>query len=316
MATVKDLVHKLGWDAMLSIQAAGVQPSYLSHVFYVDANNPNATDAIDGVHGESWENPYATIAYAIARNNATLDWSPAQGDWHGQNNYILIAPGQYEEELTSVPYACTVIGMGSCIDWPTTQGSVSIYSDSDSVIDVASIVATTFKNIHFECSASAGVGIQADIMNNSAFINCRFHTNVADLTTHLQIGDMTRSTIRGCVFSSGTTHAATAINIGAGSKTTMFGSVIEDCVINAATAGILVDATVTLSGGGTWIRRNCISNPVKGIDLNNSTNNLINVANNTIIASSDAIEGATAALVVGNWVNEAGTADWEADEND
>lgn len=310
---VTDLVRKYGWEALQNLNALGVNPSYLSHVFFVDQNNPNALDANDGYHGTNWETPYNTIAYAITRNNATLDWSPDQGQWWGQNNYILVAPGKYEEELTSVPYACTVIGLGSCIDYPSTEGCVSIYSDSDSVIDVASIVATTFKNIMFECSASSEVNVQTDIMNNSAFINCRFHTNVEDLTTHLQIGDMTRSTIRNCVFSSGTTHAATAINVGAGSKTTMFGSLIEDCIINAATAGIVVDSTVTLSGGGTWIRNNLISNPAKGIDLNNSTNNLINVANNTIIASSDAIEGSTAALTVGNMVNEAGTTAWEVD---
>ena len=226
MATVKDLTHKLGWDAIVNLLGAGVQPSHLSHVFFVDCNNPNALDANDGVHGESWENPYATVAYAITRSNATLDWAPTYGDWWGQNNYILIAPGEYVEDLTSVPYACTVIGMGSCIDWPSTEGAVMLKSTGDSVIDVSSIVATTFKNIMFECSASGEINVQTDIMNNSAFINCRFHTNVADLTTHLQIGDMTRSTIRGCVFSSGTTHAATAINVGAGSKTTMFGSVI------------------------------------------------------------------------------------------
>lgn len=316
MSTVKDLVHKLGWDAMLSLQAAGVQPSYLSHVFYVDANNPNALDANDGVHGESWENPYATVDYAFTRSNATLDWSPDQGDWWGQNNYILIGPAEYEEDVDTCPYGATVIGCGPSIYGGGTEGCPRIKAATASAFAVASMIATTFINITFETSVSSGVSVDVGTMNHSAFINCRFHTNVADLTTHLEITDMTRSYVRGCTFSSGTTHAGYGINVGADSGTTMFGSVIENCVINAATAGVIVDSTVTLSGGGTWIRGNDISNPTKGIDLNNSTSNLINVAHNHIIASSDAIEGATAALVIGNWVNENGTADWEADEAD
>lgn len=308
---VIDLVRKYGWDALQNLRIGGVNPSFLSHVFFVDQNNVNAYDADDGVHGHSWENPYATIAYAITRNNAVLDWGPDQGEWWGQNNYILVGPGKYTEDLTSVPYACTVIGLGSCLDWPSTEGCVSIYSETDSVIDADSLVATTFKNIMFECSVSSGIGVDIAIMNNSAFINCRFHTNVADLTTHLQIGDMTRSTVRGCVFSSGTTDAAYGINIGAGSKTTMFGSVIEKNIINAATAGIIVDDTVTLSGGGTFIRDNDIAYPAKGIDINTSTNMLIRVVGNRIMASSDCIEGADATLTVGNMANEAGSTAWE-----
>lgn len=308
---VKDLIAKHGWQALQNLNALGINPSYLSHVFFVDQNNPNALDADNGEHGQTWEKPYNTIAYAITRNNATLDWSPDQGQWWGQNNYIIVAPGQYVEDLTSVPYACTVIGLGSCIDYPSTEGCATIKSITGSVIAASSIVATTFKNIMFECSFSGGKNVDVAIMNNSAFINCRFHTNVADLTTHLEIGDMTRSVIRGCVFSSGTTQAATAINIGAGSKTTFFGSIIEDNIIEAVTAGILVDSTVTLSGGSTWIRNNDIAYPVKGIDINATSGGLIRVVGNTIMASTDCIEGSNANYTTRNQCNQAGTTVWE-----
>lgn len=311
---VRDLVNKYGWQALQNLNVAGVNPTHLSHVFFVDQNNPNALDANDGEHGHSWELPYNTIGYAITRNNATLDWSPDQGTWWGQNNYILVAPGQYVEDLTAVPYACTVIGLGSCIDYPTTEGCAAIKSITGSVIAVSSLIATTFKNIMFECSFSSAKNVDIAIMNNSAFLNCRFHTNVGDLTTHLEIGDMTRSTIRGCVFSSGTTQAATAINVGAGSKTAFFGSIIEDNIIEAVTVGILVDSTITLSGGSTWIRRNDIAYPVKGIDINATSGGSIRVVENTIMASSDCIEGSNANYTTRNWTNTAGTGAWEVVE--
>lgn len=311
---VYDLVKKHGWLALQNLNALGISPSYLSHIFFVDQNNPNALDADNGEHGQSWEKPYKTIAYAITRNNATLDWSPDQGEWWGQNNYILIAPGKYAGHLASVPYGCTVIGLGSSMDFPTDEGSVIIYCVDDTVITTSSLTSVTFKNITFYCDdPTSGKNVVTAIMNNSAFINCRFHTNIANLDTHLEIGDMTRSVIRGCKFSSGTTHAATAINICAGSKTAFFGSLIEENLIGAATNGILVDATLALSGGGTFIRKNEIAYPVTGIAIKKASHG-IRITNNTIMASSDCIENPVAALTTGNWANKAGKTSWEDQE--
>jgi len=318
---LRDQIRTYGWEAFRCF-AAGVQPSFLSHVFYVDRNNPDALDADDSIHGTCWESPFATIEYAILRHHDTVVSGSAEAtnanEWWGQNNYILIAPGIYEEDFVFATHryisGCTIIGLGSCIDYPTTEASVSIKSSTASIIDAASMVACTIKNIHFECNLASGTSVSIATMNNSAFINCRFHTNIANLSKHLSIGDMTRSTIRGCVFSSGTTHAATAIEIGASSKTVFFGSKIENNIIDAATTGILVNSSIALSGGGTWIRGNEIVYPAKGIDINASSGGLIRIVNNTIMASSDCIEGSNAAYTTGNWANQAGTGDWEIAE--
>jgi len=306
---VYDLVKKHGWVALQNLNALGINPSYLSHVFFVDQNNPNALDADNGEHGQSWEKPFKTIAYAITRNNAGVDWSPDQGQWHGMNNYIVIGPGHYSENLTACPWACTMIGVGSNLGYPSSEGGVWINPSSDEAL-VGSMLGTTINNIGFEGNSSAGTCVDITTFNNSAFIHCKFNTNVADFTCLLQIDNAGGSVIRDSVFTSGTTPAAYGIHIDDGA---FFGSYIENCIINAATAGILVDSTVDLTGN-SWIKGNEIAYPVKGIDLNNESNNLIRVTNNTIMASSDCIEGSVAALTTGNWANQAGTGDWEIAE--
>lgn len=289
-------------------------PSSMTKVWYVDERNPNSGTSAG--YGLSWEKPFSTIAAAIAANNASIDWGPAQGEWWGLNNYIFIGPSSYAENLTSAPHSCTVIGLGSSPNgYPTTEGSVNINPSSGTPLAVSTHVAVTWYNIQFESIESAGKDVDLGICNNSAFIKCRFHTNIADLGVGLECDDAAGLVVRDCIFSSGTTDIGTAISIGANSGTSFFGCVIENNIINAATAGIAISSTVTLSGG-SWIRNNDIANPAKGVDLNNTSNNLIRVSGNNIIASSDCIEGATAALCIANWTNENGTADWEPDEAD
>ena len=77
-----------------------------SEIYYVDSDHANALDADDGEHGNTRELPFATIAYAIARNNVAfvLDSDPQRA--------MLIHSKTYTENLTTWPENCTMIGFG------------------------------------------------------------------------------------------------------------------------------------------------------------------------------------------------------------
>lgn len=77
-----------------------------SEVYYVDSDHANALDADDGEHGNTRELPFATVEYAITRNNAAfaLDNDPQR--------LMLIHSKTYTESLSAFPKNCTVIGVG------------------------------------------------------------------------------------------------------------------------------------------------------------------------------------------------------------
>lgn len=77
-----------------------------SEVYYVDSGHANALDADDGEHGNTRELPFATIAYAITRNNVAF---AADSD---PQRIMYIHSKTYTENLTAFPKNCTVIGVG------------------------------------------------------------------------------------------------------------------------------------------------------------------------------------------------------------
>ena len=77
-----------------------------SEVYYVDENHTNALDADDGEHGNTRELPFATVAYAIAINNAAFALET------NSQRAMYIHSSTYTENLTTWPENCTMIGVG------------------------------------------------------------------------------------------------------------------------------------------------------------------------------------------------------------
>lgn len=77
-----------------------------SETYYVDSDHANALDADDGEHGNTWELPFKSIAYAIGINNVAfaLDNDPQRT--------MFIHSKTYTENLTTWPENCTMIGVG------------------------------------------------------------------------------------------------------------------------------------------------------------------------------------------------------------
>lgn len=79
-------------------------------VFYVDENHPNATATADGTDPN---NPLTTITAAFTR----LAAFHALPDINAENSVIVIAPGEYPENIvvaqTTYPDFCTILGGGN-----------------------------------------------------------------------------------------------------------------------------------------------------------------------------------------------------------
>lgn len=144
----------------------------LSNVYYVDVNR--GSDSWDGL---SKSKPFATIAKAVAVMNARIDWSDSP--W-ARHDIMVIAPGTYAENLTSLPYGGVMIGLGH--DMRDAQQGVNIKPASGDPVDVSSCINAAFYNIGFEASGAIPA-FDADICNNVLFYGCRFAGAAATNTT-------------------------------------------------------------------------------------------------------------------------------------
>jgi len=289
-----DLVKKYGNWAFADL--ASNSPN--AHVYYVDKGATNALDANDGVHGQTWENPFATIAYAITRNNA-------EGNSYAMST-IFVNANTYTESLTVLPKNCNVIAVGA-----RTR------------ITGAHTVAASQQNSHFWNFWFRGSGAYPGITIPSTCYTVGFHgctfEGTTSMTYSIEAGAVQEMTIEDCQFI-GNPLVPTAIHITGGHMRTR----IRRNWICATTNGILID-------DGTGHYGNLIDNNVitrlsadpnsseqmaYGIKMEKPTGTAKWLIVNNSIEAVDAIYSATDDTAfdnqcIGNRVNQAGTGAFE-----
>ena len=171
-----------------------IQP--IGNVYYVN-------DAVSASgSGNSWANAYKTIAEAVTVVNGRITWSDSP--W-ATNDVIAVAPGNYPENLTALPYGATITGMGNFRDLNGEHGVV-IQPVSGSPVDVTSAINCTIENICFHAPTDAGTEVlfQADNFNRVRMRNCAFQGVPGASPTTLRgfevVKDMTGSTLDNCWF--------------------------------------------------------------------------------------------------------------------
>lgn len=262
------------------------------NVYYVDPSHGNALDANDGTDPNA---PLVTIQEAIDKSNALIDWT-ATPVYEGQN-YIVISPGQYAENLTP-PYYAKMIGLGQAVG-----GDVNVIVNPAAGSAMAGTgLGLHLYNIRFDANTAVPV-LDFGVFNSCIIENCMVIDGNAGLATVLfDTTDAGGSKIINSNF--GFTTGAPAIGIR--STGAFFDCQVMGCIINAATTGI------DLSGAGlcgrTVIAHNYISSGVgglltTGIDDSASGNTLC-VGN--WITAVDAISHADAAMTIDNHVQNAG----------
>jgi len=185
---------EIGASGDLSITGKLVARNFrppVGNVYYVDKRVTTSGS------GKSWASAKKTIAEAITLANARIDWSASP--W-AKNDIIVIGPGTYAENLTSLPYGCMMIGAGH--DRRDAQFGTKIKPASGAPVDVGTAINTKFVDIGFE-SPGTYACFDADILNNCMFENCYF-TGPAETSTIaacIVTKDAIMNQIIGCQFS-------------------------------------------------------------------------------------------------------------------
>jgi len=205
---VLDLVKKHGWVGLTSLAASIPFPLANANAFFVDNSVTEALDADDGVHGQTWAAPLASIDYAIglctADQGDMIFVSPAHNDSptaainFDVSGISLIACGggfnpQEPEKIAIWPNASYTTGPVAIITAPcriegfefVSRATTGGFSDAQTTVGAAVAIAgeggsytgsySLFKNCKFVCdwwSTPYGVASSAGAYNR--FEGCTF----------------------------------------------------------------------------------------------------------------------------------------------
>ncbi len=200
------------------------------HNYYVDKRHANALDANDGEHGQTWERPFATIAFAITRNNA-------EGNSYDMSN-IYVAAGTYIEDLTDEPKNVNIIGVGA----KTRLQGTHTFSDTN---------GQNWHWINMQFRDTSGVNFTITSQHYAiGWHGCTFE-NSGSATGALKIGACMDLVVEDCRFI-GNPVFTTAIQI---TGNNVRGKISKN-LIGATTTGILIDSASV--GYGNLIDENVI----------------------------------------------------------
>jgi len=169
-------------------------PRPQSKVYFVDGLR-----GVAGNPGLKTDTALNTIAGAVTKMNARIDW--AATPW-AKGDVLYIFPGVYAENLTSLPYGCTVVGVGDAYDLDGQRG-VTIKPASGAPVDCTSVINMRIENICFE-SPDTTVCFQADNFNRNIMTNCIFSGLPGSSPTTVKgleiVKDMTGNRLHNVVF--------------------------------------------------------------------------------------------------------------------
>lgn len=215
-----DLIAKFGWQVMPYLSNLGVNLLAESALLFVDSGATNALDADDGIHGLSFENPFATLNFAAYMATAS------QGD------VILIAPGHAE----------TVDDLGSASS--TTTDEIVLDKIGLSVIGIGvGTLRPTFTMGSADTTASINITAA-----NTRLSNVRVISGLADLAVGITVAATADGTIiENCEIRDGNDAAlemVIGINVAANADAVQ----IRNCVFETVASGGCANAIV-LAGG-------------------------------------------------------------------
>jgi len=231
-------------------------------IYFVDKKNGSDTN-----NGLSWANAVATIAKAIALSNATIDWG---GDPWLVDNYIIIAPGEYKENLESMPHSCHLIGLGV----PGTDTAVEINPVTGKAIAAATAIGVHLYNIRFEGEGSGDI-CDFGTFNCSIIENCQFVPKSANMAAAISFDDCKETIIRNNRFTTGAIDLVCdyGIKFNGGDEKYCHNTIIEDNqivnAVKAAGTGIYIQDTCTATGAVIRRNRIILAGAGKGIDDDN-----------------------------------------------
>jgi hypothetical protein len=255
-----ELIRKYGWEIMPTLSNLGIKLLGNGNIYFVDGNATNTLNANDEIHGNSWDQPFATLNYAVSRCTANQGDIILVAEEHAETiEDTGTASGTTTDELVIDKAGITILGMGQNTARPTFTFEGA--TDAACVIIAADV---TIRNLIFAGNLEdlANLVTLSAAADGCTIEDCEFRDGgTAILETIHQINIATtcdRVSIRRCRFFTFAAGSSTLANIEI--ATAVDHLTIEDCWFHG---DVNTDGMIDSSGGaGTevYIRNNIMYN--------------------------------------------------------
>lgn len=279
------------YDVLRQLQNMAV-PITQTKVYYVCKGGNN-------VDGLSWETAYTTLEAAITEQRRMRATLPSAEQ--SVNTYIIIAPGDYDENITSLPFSCTMIGLGipgtdKAVEWNTTAGACIS----------GTVSGLRLVNIRFEAGGAFNL-LDFNVSNNVEILNCEFECKDTDnLAAIANSGGAGFMTIRGCKFGSqlGTRGFDMCLDF----NSWFSAAVIENNIFDGLDpTGTAISIYVNSVGYGAVIRNNIIRLDGAGMGIDDDSDDAM-CLDNVVFHVGGTPYDINASLSKNNYANDDGTA--------
>ena len=259
----------------------------------------------DDTTGLSWEHAFTTIAGAIAASNATVSWADNEED-----NVILIAPGTYEESLTTVPYYCHMIGLG--VGTLANSGMSVRIEPASGVCMSGTALGLHLYNIAFVAKGAVDI-LDFGICNDVLIERCMFAPGDSSVVNAISTENSDGLNIRDCKFKSGLGSGGftRCMLFQGGADKYLHNALIENNILQGMSAsgtGIKIESTCTATQ--SVIKGNTIQLSGAGIGIDDNSDNAM-VEDNKVFHVGGTPYDVNSALAAQNIANDNGTVTME-----
>ena len=232
------------YDILVQLQnAAFLTPT---EVYFVSKGGNSTT-------GKSWETAFTTLTAAITAQRAMRADKPSAEQ--SVEAYIIMAPGDYNENITSFPFSTNIIGLGKL----GTDKATRIYPDVGSPL-AGTVSGLGLYNLRFQVKTTAVDCLDFNVFNCSIIDGCEFVTDTNDAVNALSTQDCQNTIIRNCrVYSQDAGLFTRGFYFGGGADKYLQGCRVENNYIEGLDptgTGIYIQNTCTVTG--TLLRNNII----------------------------------------------------------
>jgi len=254
------------YDVLVQLQNMALPTA--GKVFYVWKGG-NSTD------GSSWENAYSTITAAITAHTA---WRALQASAiQSVDNYIIIAPALYDENIIALPYSCTMIGLGVL----GTDKSTEIHPTVGSCM-AGTVSGLRMYNISFQGGTGTADTLDFNICNNVHIIGCEFYPGAVNSNAAISTQNCGMSVFRNNrILTQAALYYTYGIYFGGGADKYCIANDIDGNIMTGlaeAGTGIFIEDNCT-SSGQTIIRNNIIRLSGAGIGIDENSDGCLLIQN-------------------------------------
>lgn len=267
---VSDLVALYGVQAIASLPHDRITSD--GNIFFVDSGNSKTLDADNGIAGQSWAAPFATLNYAISMCTASQGDIILLAARHAETlNDLGTASSDHEtDEVVCDVAGINIIGLGVGLHRPTfTCGTTATHTEVTAGINVTA-ANVMIKNIRVVSGlATVSIGITVGASADGFWIeDCYIsdgNTNILELVIGISIAaECDDVTILNCTFhtvSGGNCNSAIYVTGGADRLR------IEGCYIFGYYAQEAIDANQSTASKEIILKDNVVMNIGAGMAI-------------------------------------------------